>query len=270
MSSRHRTQLLREGYPQRPEMGAALSRALLERVAAGEINETIRLSRPGRVVAFGRRDAVAPGYAAAVSAARECGYEAMERLAGGRAAIYFDGALSLTRTVYDRTPARRTQARFEEICEILADAIASFGIDARIGEVEGEYCPGAFSVNASGRVKLAGVGQRMIKGAAHTGVVIVVERSEEVRRVLAPVYDALGLGWDPDTAGAVAEEVPADRPTPDLADVEAALLESLSNHFDLEPRTLDSTTLARAERIATRFRSPESLSSAGDGEHVAH
>ncbi|HNC14834.1 MAG TPA: hypothetical protein PLV77_02935, partial [Solirubrobacterales bacterium] len=77
-------QLLRDGFPDRPEMGPALSRTLLEQVAAGQRPATVRLSRPGRVVAFGRRDVVSPGYADAVAAARAGGFPGMERLSGGR------------------------------------------------------------------------------------------------------------------------------------------------------------------------------------------
>ncbi|HZJ29689.1 MAG TPA: hypothetical protein VFD37_06855, partial [Solirubrobacterales bacterium] len=187
-------------------MGPAVSRAILERVAAGEIPSTVRLSRPGRVVAFGRRDVVAPGYREAVAAARAAGYEAMERLAGGRAALYFEGALSLTFAVADPRPAERTRARFDAVCELLREAIASLGVDARIGEIPGEYCPGEHSINARGQVKLAGVGQRMIRGAAHLGVVIVVTDPAEVRRVLEPVYAALALDWRPETTGSIATE----------------------------------------------------------------
>lgn len=250
-------------------MGPAISRALLERVAGGESGETIRLSRPGRVVAFGRQDVVGAGYPAAVAAAREAGYEAMERLAGGHAALYFEGALSFTHTVPDPEPPRRTKARFNEVCELLCEAFARLGVDARIGEVPGEYCPGAYSVNAGGRVKLAGVGQRMIRGGAHVGAVIVVRDSAEVRRVLSPVYAALNLEWRPETTGAVLEEArPADavaqpaggvaatEPGQALATVEEAILYALASRYDLRPAKLDSATLAHAERIAERYRSP--------------
>lgn len=268
---RGRATLLRESWPDRPEMGPAVSRALLERVAAGELGTTIRLSRPGRVVAFGRQDVVSPSYDQAVSAARAAGFEAMERLAGGRAAAYFEGSLSLTYTVADPEPAKRTRARFGEICDILVEAFSSLGVDARTGEVPGEYCPGAYSVNAGGRVKLAGVGQRMIRGAAHVGAVVVVTDSELLRRVLVPVYSALDLEWAPETTGAVIEEadcarlafvgidteagVPAD-PELALGAVERAILDAFSARFDLDQQAIDAATLTRAEEIAERYRSP--------------
>ena len=89
----------------------------------------------------------------------------------------------------------------------LAAAFRRLGVDARVGAVPGEYCPGDHSVNARGKVKLAGIGQRIVRGAAHVGGVIVLGGSARIRDVLAPVYDRMGFAWDPSTVGALAEEV---------------------------------------------------------------
>ena len=120
------------------------------------------------------------------------------------------------------------------------------GVDARVGEVPGEYCPGAWSVNARGRTKLVGIGQRIVAGGAHLGVVIVVRDSALVREVLIPVYDALGLEWDPATAGSVEDE---------LGDVEldavedAILAELAATGPELVETPLDDETLVLAERL---------------------
>ena len=232
-------------------MGPALSRVLLDQVAAGERAPTVRLSRPGRVVAFGRRDTTTPGYAEAVQAARAGGFDAMERIAGGRAAAYSEGTLSMTMTFPDHTPARRTNARFEYAAELARDALSDLGIDARVGEVPGEYCPGAFSVNSGGRIKLVGIGQRMIRGAAHVGFVIAVRDAELIRRVLEPVYSALGLEWDPSTVGAVDDELAGT----DLPTVEEALLGRIAAGSDLTETELDEQTVRLALSMAGRFRS---------------
>jgi lipoate-protein ligase A len=245
--------VLRDAWPDRPEMGPALSRVLMDQVAAGQRGPTMRLSRPGRVIAFGRRDTVSSGYAQAVGVARSQGFEAMERLAGGRAAAYTEGTLSLTMTFPDPHPARRTAARFEYSSTLARDALAGLGIDARVGEVEGEYCPGAFSVNAGGTRKLVGIGQRMIRGAAHVGFVIAVSGAETIRSVLGPVYSSLDLEWNPETVGSVDQDVPGAR----LDDVEAALLERISRDSDLDEVPLDSGTEGLALEAAVRFRSPE-------------
>jgi len=245
-------ELLREAFPDRPETGPALSRVLLDQVASGERPATARLSRPGRVVAFGRRDTRSPGYPAAVAAARDQGFGGMERLTGGRAAAYSEGTLSLTLTLPDPVPGERTDRRFREAAGLAERAFGSLGIDARIGEVPGEYCPGDYSVNARGATKLAGIGQRMIKGAAHVGFVIVVSDAALIRRVLDPVYAALELDWNPDTVGAVEDESPGA----DLEKVEGALMEQLESGFALTAAELDDGTKALALERAARFRSP--------------
>lgn len=245
-------ELLRDAFPDLPEAGPSLSRILLDQVASGERPATARLSRPGRVVAFGRRDTRSPGYGEAVAAARERGFGGMERLTGGRAAAYSEGTLSLTITIPDRAPAERTERRFHDASALVRDAFEGLGIDARVGQVPGEYCPGDFSVNAREERKLAGVGQRMVKGAAHVGFVIVVSGSDLIRQVLEPVYTALGLEWDPGTVGAVEDEVPGVN----LEAVEAALLDRLDSAFAVSPVKLDESTSRLATVRAARFRSP--------------
>lgn len=249
-------QLLREGFPDRPEIGPALSRVLLEQVSQGTRPATIRLSRPGRVIAFGRRDVVAPGYRNAVRAAAAGGFPGMERISGGRAAAFSEGALSLTLTLPDANPAKRTSQRFEQWTGLLREAFTELGADARIGPVPAEYCPGEFSVNAGGRIKLAGVGQRMIRGGAHIGFVIMVSGSGIVAGVLGPVYEALGLDFDPASVGSLEDELPGIG----RGEVERAILNRIeaalgSAGTPLIEAELDRPTLEEAESRAEDFRS---------------
>jgi octanoyl-[GcvH]:protein N-octanoyltransferase len=242
--------LVRVSFPERPAFGTAVSRAILLRVAAGELPETVRLGRPGRIVAFGRQDAASAGYPDAVAATRAAGFAAVERLAGGRAAIYHEGTLHISRAHADPRPGTGTRRRFVEMAELTRSALAGLGVDARVGEVAGEYCPGAFSVNARGRSKLVGIGQRVIAGGAHVGGVLVVSGAALIREVLGPVYAALELDWEPETAGAVEDELPGV----DLDRVEGALLTALGERFELVEVGLDSETLALAERLEPEHR----------------
>jgi lipoate-protein ligase A len=246
-------QLLRDACPRGAAFGTAVSAAILQRVAAGELPETARLGRPGRIVTFGRRDVVSPGYGAALEAARAAGYEVTERIAGGRAAAYNGSALNLSRAHCDPNPAGGTRARFEQMADLVRDALLRLGVDARVGEVGGEYCPGAFSVNARGKVKLAGIGQRLIKGGAHVGCVIVAEDTEGLRRALVPVYEALEIEWDPGTAGSVEDEAPGVG----CAEVTDAVLAELAQHFQLSEASLDPGTLELAARLEQRHRPRE-------------
>ncbi len=243
-------QLIRGACPRSAAYGTAVSGAILQQVAAGDLPETARLGRPGRLVTFGRRDAVSAGYPAAVDAARSAGYDVVERIAGGRAAAYNGQALNLSRAHRDPSPAGATRARFAEMAELLRATLVDLGVDARIGEVAGEYCPGAFSVNAGGRVKLAGIGQRLIKGGAHVGCVIVVGDNDGLREVLVPVYEALGVDWEPATVGSVEDEIPGTTP----AKVEEAILTALAERFEIEEVKLDPATLALADQLEQRHQ----------------
>jgi hypothetical protein len=131
------------------------------------------------------------------------------------------------------------------MAELLAGALGGLGVDARVGAVPREYCPGAWSVNARGRTKLVGIGQRLIAGGAHRGAVVVAGGSELIRDLLVPVYDALGLDWDPATAGSVEDEVGEVG----LATVEGAILSGLGERHELSEEELDTTTLELAARL---------------------
>jgi octanoyl-[GcvH]:protein N-octanoyltransferase len=229
-------------------LDTAVSRALLESVAAGGSEGTFRLYRPRRIVAFGGQDAREPGFANAVKAAERLGFDSVLRLAGGRAAVFTEGTLAFAHAIPDADPTARTFARFQETAEMLRSALERVGLDARVGEVPGEYCPGEYSVNARGSVKIVGIGQRMIAGGAHVGGVVVAEGSSLVRDALVPVYSALHLSWDPDTAGSVADESGAT-----WSDVEAAILEELAVRYEVIERDLDDGIMAAARRIAPRF-----------------
>lgn len=237
-------QLIRRSFPDRPGFSTAVSRTILGRVAAGELPPTVRIHRPGEEVAFGRQDVASPGYEAAARAAREAGFAAVERLAGGRAAVFHRGTIALARAYPDPQPPKRTYARFEEVAAQIVDAFRALGVDARVGEVAGEYCPGAYSVNARGRTKLAGVGQRMIRGGAHVGGVIVVSGAERITEVLEPVYEALELEWDPATSGSLSDELGREV---ELDEVEEALIAELAKRYELTEVELDSQTLELAE-----------------------
>jgi lipoate-protein ligase A len=197
--------VVRETFEGRPAYDTAVSRAVLGAVAAGEIPETFRIFVPDRIVAFGRRDRTRSGYLAAVAAVRELGFAPVERLAGGKAAVFHEQTLSFSWAIPTADPEESIHPRFEETSGVVAAALRSLGLDARVGAVPGEYCPGDFSVNIGGRRKVAGIGQRLVRGAAHVGGVIVVGRPDLVNRALVPAYRLLGYEWDPDATGAVAD-----------------------------------------------------------------
>jgi octanoyl-[GcvH]:protein N-octanoyltransferase len=251
MTVTERLALSRRGFENPAARSTAVSRAVLMRVAAGQLPPTFRLHRPGRILAFSKQDAASRGFDDAVSAARDAGFEPVVRLVGGRAAVYHEHTLALSWAVPDPRPSARTEARFRELAELLQGALRDLGVDANVGEVPGEYCPGRWSVNARGATKLAGTGQRLIAGAAHRGAVIVAGGGDLVRAALLPVYEALGLRWDPATAGSVADEVPVG-----ADEVAGAIVARLSQDYELAETSFDPETLALAERLESEHAIP--------------
>jgi octanoyl-[GcvH]:protein N-octanoyltransferase len=244
--------LLEDSFPDDPAFDVGVSRAVMFRVARGELPETLRIARPAAVVAFAKRDALAAGYGQALRAAEDEGFGAVLRLAGGRAAVFHEGTLEVAHAAPAVDPRAGIHERFEAEATLLSRALERLGVDARIGELAGEYCPGRWSVNAAGRRKLAGIGQRVVAGGSHTGTVVVAEGADRVRRVLERVYSALGLSWDPDTAGAVEDEAPGRG----WEAVRDALLAEYGALYELVPGSLDEVTLALAGELAAEHRPP--------------
>jgi lipoate-protein ligase A len=220
------------------------------RVAAGELPETLRIARPGTTVAFAKRDAVSDGYEEAVRAASDHGFEATLRLAGGRAAVFHDGTMEIGHAMPDEEPRAGIHDRFRHTAGRLARALARLGVDARVGEVAGEYCPGRYSVNARGEAKLAGIGQRVVGGGSHTGVVVVVEGEDRINAVLEPVYTALGLDWEPAASGSVRTEVPSAT----WDGVRDAIVTEYAQEYDLVEDSVDRETLELARSLAGEHR----------------
>jgi lipoate-protein ligase A len=237
--------LLRERHPADPVFDAALTHALLRRVGAGELPAVARVFRPGATMAFGRLDALTSGYADARAAAAAAGYAPLLRLGGGHAAAYDEGSLLVELIRPEPVIAAGIEERFAGATALLVEALAALGLDARVGELPGEYCAGAWSVNARG-VKLAGTAQRSIRGASLVTAMVLVEHGARLRAALVDVYAALGIAWRPETAGAAADVLPGLRAT----DAERTVIATLAARQTLTAGTADAATLALAGELA--------------------
>jgi len=244
---RRQISITTDRFPGTPELDAAVSRAVLMQVAAGDLPETLRLYVPERLVAFGSRDAVSPAFEAAQQVAAAEGFGSYRRLAGGKAAVFHEHTIAFAWAIPSADPSATITERFDEAVDIITTALGSLGVDARTGEIPGEYCPGANSISAGGRSKLVGIGQRLIGGAAHVGGVIVVDRADLVNRALIPVYEVLGYPWDPATTGAVAEEIDTGVPA-----MLAAVRGAFESRHDLKDVNIGATTLELADSPAAR------------------
>lgn len=205
---------------------------------------------PADVVAFGRQDVIAPGYGDAIAAAHRHGFGSVRRITGGRAAVFHGETLALAWTLRDPEPAARIHERFSEMAGLLVGALARLGIQAGIGETPGEYCPGRYSLHVGGR-KVAGLGQRMSRDAAHVGGVLVVGGADRVQAVLTDVYASLGLDWAPHTTGDLRQV--ADVTT---EGVTAAIEAELAARVATDVGAIDGATLALAESLLPEHVEP--------------
>ncbi len=248
-----------EGGDQALEL--ALAHALVRRasVAGGEVLRLYRPSAP--VVVFGRRDTRLPGFAAAVRAVEEARFTPLVRATGGRVVAYTARAIVVDHVRHEPGSTGALDHRFAQFGELLATALRTLGVDARVGAVPGEYCPGVHSVNARGAVKLVGTAQRVLKDAWLFSSLVMVEEEESLRPLLATVYRHLDLHFDEASVGSIATEHTAVRPD----DVERALLETYavasSPVTELDPSTL---TLARELADQHRVRPPAGVRGAAD------
>ncbi|WP_418906727.1 lipoate--protein ligase family protein [Glutamicibacter endophyticus] len=189
---------------------------LLRQVQRGERPGLLRFYRPDPTLAFGQRDVRMAGYEQAVAASTAHGFAPVVRKAGGRAAAYHRGTLIVDHIEPHSEAILGHQRRFEVFGELYAQALRQLGVQARVGAIPGEYCPGDFSVHglptelsrSAVPVKLVGTAQRVIAGAWLFSSVFVIEDSAPIRAVLDAVYQAMDLEMDPSTAGAADDMVP--------------------------------------------------------------
>src|SRR3712207_403575 len=179
--------LTSERFPERPAFDMAVSHALLQRVAEGARPATARVFEPGATVAFSKLDSHAAGFAAACDAARSHGYEPVVRLGGGHAAAYGPGCLVHEEIVPHGSTLEGLSERYARETELVRSALQGLGAPVVAGQLEGEYCAGAHSLHAGG-VKVAGIAQRVVKGAALVSTAVLVDAGPSLRAVLVDVY----------------------------------------------------------------------------------
>jgi octanoyl-[GcvH]:protein N-octanoyltransferase len=166
---------------------------------------SLRIYRPQPTAAFAPRDTTLAAYAEAAEAMRRLGFTPVERWAGGQLAVYDARAVVIDLVVPHDEPRHDVIERFRIFSSAIAEALRVFSIDARVGQVEGEYCPGDYSVNADGRIKLAGVAQRVVRKGYHLGAVISLETSEQAREAVSKAYRIYGFPFAPESFGSIAD-----------------------------------------------------------------
>jgi len=197
-----------------PDADRTATDAMLDRAAETGI-PALRVWRPHRQVAFGRRDASAEGFGDARDAAERREYRSVVRSVGGRAVAYTGRTLAFAHAVPLDDPRRGLTDRYEGTVETVLAALGRVGVPARRGEPPRSFCPGDHSVQCPAAPigdgaaegppgKVAGVAQRVRSDAALVGGCVVVADHDGIAEVLAAVYDALGVPFDPGSVGSVA------------------------------------------------------------------
>jgi octanoyl-[GcvH]:protein N-octanoyltransferase len=235
-------------------LGPALMRWIGDDSGDGSrVDEAVRLWRPDPTMAFTGRDCVTPGIADAVAAAHRHGYVPVRRGPGGRAAGYDRASLCVDHVGRPGPGTRDITGRFARFAHEFAGALRTLGIDAQVGAVPGEYCPGDWSVNDGAGRKLLGAAQRLTRTGWLFSSVVTVGPPDPVRAALVDVYAALGLDFAPATVGSIADVVPGVR----WQDAKEAFVTALGRDADLHRTTeVPAPALAEAASTLDRYRVP--------------
>ena len=242
-------QILNAGHLTLPEDGFGLQQALMEEAAAGSRRPSVLLWTSSRYVGATRPETRLPGFPAAARLAGEAGFPVLVRNSGGGAVAANEGAVSFSLTSPVGDLRSGLYERYSEGTGLVVAAMHKVGVAAEAGEVEGEFCPGAYSVRAGGPkgVKIAGLAQRVARRAARMEALVLVERTAELVPVLEGFYGALGLPFRPGSVG--------DLPGTDVSGVIEALSEAVRDRYpDAQETELDKKTFERARELRDSWR----------------
>ena len=230
-----------------PEAGFGLQQALLEEVAAGERGPAALMWTSSRYVGATRQETRLPDFAAATQSASDLGFPVLVRNSGGGTVAANRGSLSFSLTFPVEDLRHGLYERYAEGLDLIASALRRFGVEAEGGEVEGEFCPGAYSVRSGGQrgVKHAGLAQRVTRRAARLEALVLVSGTDEVRTVLEQFYGLLGLPFRPESVG----DLPADIPR-----MIEALSEEVRVRYEAEGGWIGEGTMDRARSLRGEWR----------------
>ena len=230
-----------------PEDGFGLQQAVLEEVAAGERGPSALLWTSSKYVGATQPETRLPGFGEAVRLAGEAGFPVLVRNSGGGAVAANLGSLSFSLTFPVKDLRHGLYERYAEGVDLVAAALRRVGVEAEGGEVEGEFCPGAYSVRSGGPrgIKHAGLAQRVTRRAARVEALILVSETAEVREILGRFYGALGLPFRPGSVGDLGASVPR---------VVEALIEEVSGRYRAVEGRTGAKTLDRARSLREEWR----------------
>ena len=263
-----RLRLIRHSFPDQPELSTG---DLAHHPGTGgrrRASPTIRIHRPGNEVAFGRQDIASPGYGAAAEAARAAGFAAVERLAGGRAAVFHQGTIAIARAYADPQPPKRTYARFEEMAGPDRRHLRGLGVDAPgSARSPASTAPAPTASTREAPPSSAGIGQRMIQGGAHMG-----GSGGRIGRRRGGAGARAGLQRRWSWTGTPRRQAASPRSsaaTVDVGELQEALIAELAKRYELVDAELDEERWRPRPAVWRRLTPPSSGSGARPGSGAA-
>ncbi len=230
-----------------PEDGFGLQQAVLEEVGAGERDAAMLVWSSSPYVAATRLETRLPGFRGAVDGVERLGFPVMVRNSGGGAVAANEGSLSFSLTFPVEDMGRNLFERYGEGVELVSSALRRVGVEAEGGEVEGEFCPGAYSVRSGGGngVKHAGLAQRVTKRAARIEALILVRETGELVPILERFYETLDLPFRPSSVGNISASV---------EEMVEALASEVRERYGGREGSLSEKTLERARAMRGEWR----------------
>jgi len=232
-----------------PEDGFGLQQAVLEEVARGSRDSTALLWTSSRYVGATHLETRLPGFGEATRLVEERGFPVLVRNSGGGAVAANEGSISFSLTFPVRDLRHGLHDRYTEGVDLVVAALDKLGVAAEAGEVEGEFCPGAYSVRSGGYsgIKIAGLAQRVTRRAARVEALILVTETTELKDILKLFYDALELPFRPESI--------ADLPGTNVPQTIHALSETVRERYGESPEAEPGEdTLLRARSLRQSWR----------------
>lgn len=243
--------LLPEAF-ENPEDGFGLQQAVLEEAGSGERGPTALLWSSERYVGLTRPETRLAGFPEAARRMGRLGFPVLVRNSGGGAVAANRGSLSFSMTFPVEEFRQGLYERYAEGSRVIVAALRGLGVDAEAGEVEAEFCPGAYSVRAGGEkgVKVAGLAQRVTRRAARVEALILVSETGEIRTALSELYPALGLPFRPEGVG----DLTGENGPLEMSEVVRALVTELGREYGATQATVGDTLLSRARDLRSSWR----------------